>query len=184
MLRAEGYGKPYPYSGRGLSHSQGATDDPDKPRSLQICWPLSSLLATQGPSPVPRRLVKAPVAVHPGERALEFLHFGLTTKYQLTTALARLRGDREAPCAPEPASGAGAVGGGVVDGAQRKQPLTPGCAGPSPLGEGRYQLQSHVNPNAETRAASPLGRGLNSGLLTWAGRRKNFLDFPPVMRNN
>jgi UDP-N-acetylglucosamine/UDP-N-acetylgalactosamine diphosphorylase len=24
----------------------------------------------------------------------------------------------------------------------------------------------------------------NSGLLTWAGRRKNFLDFPPVMRNN
>jgi len=70
---------------------------------------------------------------------LEFLHFGLTAKYQLTTALARLRerGDREA------------VGEGVVDCAPRKQPLTPGFAGPSPLGEGRYQLRCQVNPNVE-----------------------------------
>ena len=62
-------------------------------------------------------------------------------KYQLTTALARLRerGDREA------------VGEGLADFGRRKQPLTPGFAVPSPLGEGRYQLRSHVNPNVETR---------------------------------
>ena len=60
---------------------------------------------------------------------LEFVHFGLTAKYQLTTALARLRerGDREA------------VGEGFADLERRKQPLTPGFAVPSPLGEGRYQ---------------------------------------------
>jgi len=46
------------------------------------------------------------------------------------TALARLRerGDREA------------VGEGSADGDGRKQPLTPGFAVPSPLGEGCYQL--------------------------------------------
>src|SRR6516225_4646795 len=57
-----------------------------------------------------------------GTLPLEFLHFGLTAKYQLTTALARLRerGDREA------------VGEGFADWARRKQPLTPGFAVPSP----------------------------------------------------
>ena len=52
---------------------------------------------------------------------LEFVHFGLEAKYQLTTALARLRerGDREA------------VGEGLADFGRRKQPLTP--ASPYPL---------------------------------------------------
>jgi len=47
------------------------------------------------------------------------------------TALARLRerGDREA------------VGEGLADGDARKQPLTPGFALPSPLGEGCYQVR-------------------------------------------
>ena len=56
---------------------------------------------------------------------LEFVHFGLDVKYQLTTAFARLRerGDREA------------VGEGLADFGRRKQPLTPGFAVPSPLGE-------------------------------------------------
>ena len=62
----------------------------------------------------------------------EFAHFALTAKYLLTTALARLRerGDREA------------VGKGFTDFGRRKQPLTPGFAVPSHLGEGRYQLRA------------------------------------------
>ena len=74
---------------------------------------------------------------------LEFVHFGLDVKYQLTTAFARLRerGDRDA------------VGEGLADFGRRKQPLTPGFAVPSPLGEGRYQLRPAVNPNVETRGA-------------------------------
>ena len=64
-------------------------------------------------------------------RRLEFVHFGLKAKYQLTAALARLRerGDREA------------VGEGLADSKGTKQPLSPGFAVPSPLGEGRYQLR-------------------------------------------
>ena len=57
------------------------------------------------------------------------LYIVVMAKYQLTTALARLRerGDREA------------VGEGFADLARSKQPLTPGFAVPSPLGEGhRY----------------------------------------------
>ena len=39
-----------------------------------------------------------PIMADPRVGPLEFVHFGLTAKYQLTTALARLRerGDREA----------------------------------------------------------------------------------------
>ncbi len=68
----------------------------------------------------------------PGGRPLEFLHLGLAAKYQLITALARLRerGDREA------------VGEGFAAYTGRKQPLTPGFAVPSPLGEGCYQLRT------------------------------------------
>ena len=73
---------------------------------------------------------------------LEFVHLGLSAKISVDHS-------------PRPLAGEGGpvsrrVGEGVVDGAQRKQPLTPGFAGPSPLGEGRYQLRSHVNPNVET----------------------------------
>jgi len=76
-------------------------------------------------------------------RALEFVHFGLTAKYQLTTALARLRerADREA------------VGEGFAESPRRKQPPTPGFAVPSPLGEGRYQPRPAVNPNVENSRA-------------------------------
>src|SRR6516162_3462848 len=45
---------------------------------------------------------------------------------------------------PRPLAGEGdrdAVGEGLADLAGRKQPLTPGCAVPSPLGAGRYQLR-------------------------------------------
>ena len=62
------------------------------------------------------------VSGHGFSRALEFVHLGLEVKYQLTTALARLRerGDREA------------VGEGLADSGRRKQPLTPGFALPFP----------------------------------------------------
>jgi hypothetical protein len=64
---------------------------------------------------------------------LEFVHFDLMAKYELRTALARLRerGDREA------------VGEGFADLAPRKQPLTPGFAVPSPPRRG---LLSTVAP--------------------------------------
>jgi hypothetical protein len=67
---------------------------------------------------------------------LEFVHFDLMAKYELRTALARLRerGDREA------------VGEGFADFAPRKQPLTPGFAVPSPPGEGCYQLWPRCEP--------------------------------------
>ena len=79
---------------------------------------------------------------------LEFVLFGLTAKYQLTTALARLRerGDREA------------VGEGFADLERRKQPLTPGFAVPSPLGEGRYQPR----PHCECKCRKLEGGGLQS----------------------
>ena len=55
--------------------------------------------------------------------------FAFTARPQLITALARLRerGDREA------------VGEGFAAYTRRQQPLTPGFAVPSPLGEGCYQ---------------------------------------------
>ena len=73
----------------------------------------------------------------------------------MTTALARLRerGDREA------------VGEGLADFGRRKQPLTPGFAVPSPLGEGRYQLRPAVNPNVETRVRRLRLRLLTAGPL-------------------
>jgi len=76
-------------------------------------------------------------------RALEFVHFGLTAKYQLTTALARLRerADREA------------VGEGFAESPRRKQPPTPGFAVPSPLGEGRYQPRPHCECKLENSRA-------------------------------
>jgi hypothetical protein len=60
---------------------------------------------------------------------LEFAYFGSMKKYRFTTSVARLRekGNREAVCE------------GFADFAPGKEPLTPGCAVPSPLGEGRYQ---------------------------------------------
>jgi outer membrane protein, multidrug efflux system len=70
----------------------------------------------------------------------EFVQFGLTAKYQLTTALARLRERGDPPRR---------VGEGFADFARRKQPLTPGFAVPSPLGEGRYQL----GPRCDSRAS-------------------------------
>ena len=59
------------------------------------------------------------------------LALGLTPKNQLTIALARLRerGDRKA------------MGEGSAEGDGREQPLTPGFAVPSPLGEGCYQVR-------------------------------------------
>jgi hypothetical protein len=62
-------------------------------------------------------------------RALEFLHFGLTAKYQLTTALARLRerGDRAA------------VGERFADLHEESNP-SPQLHRTLSLGEGRYQL--------------------------------------------
>ena len=83
---------------------------------------------------------------HPAH-ALELVHFGLTAKYQLTTALARLRerGDRAA------------VGEGSGDFGRRKQPLTPGFAVPSPLGEGCYQLRPHCE--SATHGARVAGQG-------------------------
>ena len=60
---------------------------------------------------------------------LGFVHLALTAKYQLTTALARLRERGDPPRR---------VGEGFADLAPSKQPLTPGFAVPSPLGEGRY----------------------------------------------
>jgi hypothetical protein len=85
------------------------------------------------------------VSGHSFSHALEFVHFGLTTKHQLTTALARLRerGDREA------------VGEGFAHFARRKQPLTPGFAVPSPLGEGRYQLRPRCESKCRNSRARP-----------------------------
>ena len=59
-----------------------------------------------------------------------FYPSGSARKYQLTTALARLR--ERGDCV--------AVGEGFADLARRTQPLTPASPYP-PLGEGRYQLR-------------------------------------------
>jgi hypothetical protein len=93
-------------------------------------------------------------------RGSGFLHLGPTAQYLLITALARLRerGDREA------------VGEGFVAYTRRKQPLTPGFAVPSPLGEGCYQLRTRceckVSKNGcgsetlpATAGGTPTGRG-------------------------
>jgi hypothetical protein len=76
---------------------------------------------------------------------LEFVHFGLTAKCQLTTALARLRERGDPACG---------MGEGFADFEQRKQPLTLGFAVPSPLGEGRYQQR----PRCESRCRNSRAR--------------------------
>jgi len=69
----------------------------------------------------------------------------LTAECQLTTALARLR-----------EGGRDAVGEGFAV-AGRKQPLTPGFAVPSPLGEGGYQLSSPVSSPGESKCTNSSG---------------------------
>ena len=65
-------------------------------------------------------------------------------------------GDKSVDNSPHPRAGERgdreAVGEGFVDW-REKQPLTPGFAVPSPLGEGRYQLRPGpaVNSNLEVR---------------------------------
>ena len=74
------------------------------------------------------------VSGHDFSCSLAFVHFGLSGKNHLRTALARLR-ERGDPGEP----------GWVRDSLilhGRKQPLTPGFAVPAPLGEGCYQLWS------------------------------------------
>jgi hypothetical protein len=68
---------------------------------------------------------------HDFSRAQECVRFGVRAKYQLTAALARLRERGDPPRR---------VGEGLADLHEEKQPLTPGFAVPSRLGEGRYQL--------------------------------------------
>jgi len=83
----------------------------------------------------------------PSGLRLEFLRLGPTVKCQSTIALARLRerGDREA------------VGEGFAGFARRTQPLTPGFAVPSPLGEGRYQLRSRGESKCTNSSGTPKG---------------------------
>src|SRR6516164_7320793 len=88
---------------------------------------------------------------------LGFVHFALTAKYQLTTALARLRerGDREA------------VGEGFADLPRSKQALTPGFAVPSPLGEGRYQLRPRCESKCRNSRVPQRGTTLSRGERGW-----------------
>ena len=80
----------------------------------------------------------------------EFVHFGLTAKCQLTTALARLQERGHPPRR---------VGEGFADFARRKQPLT--LASPYPLPSERAVINCGpaVNPDVETRGP---------GLAPWA----------------
>ena len=89
----------------------------------------------------------------------EFAHFGLTTKYQLTTALARLRERGDPACG---------MGEGVADLARREQPLTPGFALPSPLGEGFYQVRAGCKSKCGNSSRRPRGlRQPNLSHLPW-----------------
>jgi tRNA (cmo5U34)-methyltransferase len=96
---------------------------------------------------------------------LEFVHFGLTAKYQLTTAVARLRerGDREA------------VGEGLGDFARRKQPLTPGFAVPSPLGEGRYPLRPRCESKCRNSTATVMNES-SANVNCWSSA-EHALDY-------
>ena len=86
---------------------------------------------------------------HVAKRHLEFLHFGLSAKNHLRTALARLR-ERGDP----------GKSGWVRDSLilhEENNPLTPGFAVPYLRGEGCYQLRSR-GANAEKGGAfSPAG---------------------------
>jgi len=104
-----------PYLSAARTETASSRDIPHRELGAS---PFPCCLAT--PSPTKR----SSQAHKGGAPPLEFVHFGLTAKYQLTTALARLRerGDREA------------VGEGFADCARRKQPLTSGFVVPSPQG--------------------------------------------------
>jgi len=89
------------------------------------------------------------------------------------TALARLRerGDREA------------VGEGIADGDGRKQPLTPGFAVPSPLGEGCYQVRRSRQfemSKLQAQGASPGGTGPISCFLLGASHSPGPKDLGDV----
>jgi hypothetical protein len=63
------------------------------------------------------------------------------------------------------------VGEEFADFARRKQPLTPGCAVPAPLGEGRYQMR----PRRESKCRNSRG-GARIAFLVFARTFGPFTD--------
>ena len=120
-----------------------------------------------GRDALPVGIAGAVVRLAPTEGPGQVVYSGLTAKYQLATALARLRerGDREA------------VGEGFADFGRRKQPLTPGFVVPSPecgssaaVLHGGLRPQNLQNVRRPNQVVQALARsdGKDLGGLVWA----------------
>jgi len=102
----------------------------------------------------------------------EFVYFGLKARYEISVDNSprpprRQRGD--------PACG---MGEGFADFARRKQPLTPGFAAPSPLGEGRYQLRLRCESKWRLKAP-PFESSPQHFFISPAGLRSRGLSAEP-----